>query len=583
LLNMATDQNTAVERERSMIAAARHKGMAATLLVYTRLSGPGWLQSAITLGGGSLAGSLYLGVLGGFSLLWLQPLAMVMGVIMLSAISYVALSVKERPFEAVNNHVNPVLGWGWAIATLMANLVWAMPQFSLGTAAIRQNLLPSLVGPASGMPETTAKLVVCGAMAAACLVVVWFYDSGSWGIKLFEIVLKLMVALVVLCFFGVIVRMSLAGVLDWKAILAGFVPDLGLLRSPAPGLEPVIQSVSEKFRPFWTGRIVSRQRDVMIAASAVAVGINMTFLMPYAIRRRGWDRQFRGLAIFDLATGLFIPFMLATSCVVIASAAQFHARPAAGLPAEGAPADPSDSRILQYKAIAAARIRHEIGAAQFDYLQSNEPRRIGELVDSLPDADKRIAAMLVNRDAFDLAQSLSPLTGEIFSHYIFGIGVIGMVTSSIIILMLINGFVVCEMLGIEPAGRAHRLACLMPAVGMLGPFIWTGGKAQFWLAVPTSVFGMTLLPIAYFSFYLLMNQKSLLKENMPKGARRLAWNILMALASSLAAFGSLWSLWSKLKWTGISIMAVFIALVLAAHIVRRLRRMPPVVRASSGH
>lgn len=36
------------------------------LPVYLRLSGPGWLQSAITLGGGSLAGSLYLGVIGGF-------------------------------------------------------------------------------------------------------------------------------------------------------------------------------------------------------------------------------------------------------------------------------------------------------------------------------------------------------------------------------------------------------------------------------------------------------------------------------------------------------------------------------------
>lgn len=565
-----------------MITAARQKGRAATLLVYTRLSGPGWLQSAITLGGGSLAGSLYLGVLGGFSLLWLQPLAMIMGVIMLSAISYVALSVKERPFEAVNNHVNPVLGWGWAIATLMANLVWAMPQFSLGTAAIRQNLLPNLVGPASAMPESTAKLIVCGAIATACLVVVWFYDSGSWGIKLFEVILKLMVALVVLCFFGVIIRMTQAGVLDWRAILAGFVPDLGLLRSPAPGLAAVIESVSERFRPFWTDRIVSRQRDVMIAASAVAVGINMTFLMPYAIRRRGWDRQFRGLAIFDLATGLFIPFMLATSCVVIASAAQFHAKPAAGTPVEESAADPADSRIIQYKKIAAARVRYEIGEARFDHLRANEPRRIDELVERLPDSDKRIAAMLVNRDAFDLAQSLSPLTGEIFSHYIFGVGVIGMVTSSIIILMLINGFVVCEMFGIEPSGRAHRLACLMPAVGMLGPFIWTGGKAQFWLAVPTSVFGMTLLPIAYFSFYLLMNQKALLKENMPKGARRLAWNILMAIASSLAALGSLWSLWSKLKWTGIVIMAAFIALVLAAHVVRRHRRALTDPQASSG-
>ena len=62
----------------------------------------------------------------------------------------------------------------------------------------------------------------------------------------------------------------------------------------------------------------------MITAVATAVGINMTFLMPYSLLARGWDKDFRGLASFDLATGLFIPYMLATTCVVVAAAAQFH-------------------------------------------------------------------------------------------------------------------------------------------------------------------------------------------------------------------------------------------------------------------
>jgi hypothetical protein len=57
---------------------------------------------------------------------------LILGIVMLSAIGYVALSTEQRPFEAINEHVSPVLGWGWAIATLMANLVWAMPQFCPG-------------------------------------------------------------------------------------------------------------------------------------------------------------------------------------------------------------------------------------------------------------------------------------------------------------------------------------------------------------------------------------------------------------------------------------------------------------------
>ena len=189
--------------------AAKEKGASATLGAYIKLSGPGWMQSAITLGGGSLAGSLYLGVLGGVSLLWLQPLAMILGIIMLSAISYVTLSTGRRPFQAINEHVNPVLGWGWAIATLMANLVWALPQFSLGTAAIRQNLLPEVLGP-EVMPAGISKLIVGLSILIICAFVVGFYDKGRKGIKFFETFLKILVAIIVVSFFGVVVKISFA-------------------------------------------------------------------------------------------------------------------------------------------------------------------------------------------------------------------------------------------------------------------------------------------------------------------------------------------------------------------------------------
>lgn len=565
-------KNNGLDKDRRLLVAARERGRLATLGAFVRLSGPGWLQSAITLGGGSLAGSLYLGVLAGFSLLWLQPLAMILGIVMLSAISYVTLSTGERPFQAVNGHVNPVLGWGWAIATLMANLVWALPQFALATAAVRQNLMPGLVG-AGAMPEVTGKLVVCGTILLICVIVVWFYDTGGRGIKVFEVILKIMVGVVVVCFFGVVIKLGFAKEgLHWGAVLRGLVPDLGLLTSPAKSFAPYIGEVDARFRQFWIDTIVGRQRDVMVTAVSAAVGINMTFLLPYSMLRRGWGRHFRGLAIFDLATGLFVPFALATGCVVIASAAQFHTRPIAGVTdADGhiMSLDAPGSQIAGYKKLAGARVKYELGPDDFSRLADEQ---IIQRIDALPAADKKLAAMLVNRDAFDLAASLSPLTGDIFAHYIFGIGVIGMGVSSIIVLMLINGFVVCEMIGIESKGRAHRLAALMPCIGVLGPFIWTGGKAQFWLAIPTSMFAMVLLPIAYLTFYLLMNQKSLLRDNMPSGGKRAAWNILMAVAAGLASFGSIWSLWSKLHWLGISLFVGFIVLALIVHSLRRARR-----------
>lgn len=172
-----------------------------------------------------------------------------------------------------------------------------------------------------------------------------------------------------------------------------------------------------------------------------------------------------------------------------------------------------------------------------------------------------MAAMLVKRDAFNLSSSLAPLTGASFSNIIFGVGVLGMVMSTIIILMLINGFVVCEIAGWPQGGLGHRFGCIIVGVGALGPFFWN--KAAAWLVVPTSVFGMMLLPIAYFTFFFMMNSKSLMGEHMPRGAKRLRWNILMGVAATLAAIGAGWSVWSKSGYYGIGAVVVFIALAVA--------------------
>ena len=69
-------------------------------------------------------------------------------------------------------------------------------------------------------------------------VVVWSYESGSKGIKIFETILKVMVAIVVLSFFGVVVVM--AGNLDWGAIFAGFIPNFSLLSEPASMFTEII-------------------------------------------------------------------------------------------------------------------------------------------------------------------------------------------------------------------------------------------------------------------------------------------------------------------------------------------------------
>jgi Mn2+/Fe2+ NRAMP family transporter len=583
---MSTDR---IAAEKLALREARAKGGLAKAKTYLKFSGPGWLQGAITLGGGSLAGSLYLGVIGGFSFLWLQVIAMIMGVIMLSAITYVTLSTGRRPFKAINDHINPVLGWGWALATIMASIVWALPQFALGTAAVQQNLVPELTGDAG-------KLLICISLLVIATAIVWSYDSGYRGVKIFEWILKGMVAVIVLCFFGVVLKMAFSEEgLAFGEIFRGFIPDLSLLNRPAASFDAALAATGD-YVSFWSKLIVSEQRDIMITAAATAVGINMTFLLPYSMLRKGWDRESRGLAIFDLSTGLFIPFVLATGCVVIAAASQFHTKPQPGVIERTAPA----GMLRQYDGLLAKRLEMQIGVEQVSALRKQAEMGVsaeavlaaaenGELVlpaekaaalqsvagyksalrdqlEALPDADKQMAAGLVRRDAFALAGSLEGLTGRTFSHYVFGIGVLGMALSTIIILMLISGFTVCEMFGLPHQGWAHRLGCLLPALGVLGPFFW--GQAQFWLAVPTSVFGMTLLPIAYLTFFLMMNNRNLMGPELLQGGKRTAANCAMLLALGLAAFGSAWSIWDKVKWTGVIIVLVFIALALIVHFAR---------------
>jgi Mn2+/Fe2+ NRAMP family transporter len=78
------------------IESIQQRGFLGRLTGYAKLTGPGWLQSAVTLGGGSLAGALYLGVIAGYSLMWLQPLAMICGVIMLMALAHPSIMLKTR-------------------------------------------------------------------------------------------------------------------------------------------------------------------------------------------------------------------------------------------------------------------------------------------------------------------------------------------------------------------------------------------------------------------------------------------------------------------------------------------------------
>lgn len=565
---------------------------------YLALSGPGFLQSAITLGGGSLAGSLYLGVLAGPSMLWVQPVAMLLGIIMLSAIAYVTLSTGRRPFEAINTEVNPVFGWGWALAAFVANMVWVMPQYALAVGVFQQNLLPGVFGEAGPLSHGVSNLILVTFIFAIALGVTWNYGRPGLGVKLFEFVVKLMVAFIVIAFIGVVIRLGLEpGTLNWAEIFRGFIPNPGMIQRPAQEFESLLAQIPPELAGYWRDIIVSDQRGVIVATAATAVGINMTFLFGYSLLRRRWGREFRSFVKFDLATGMLIPFLIATSCVVVAAASQFHGVPQHGLmdaaetaavrqeigePAREVPPENLQAsgrqrgeyeKLLVGRALhaleaeEAAGAREALGALAADPDRAGErATRIQELIGSTTAYDRYLAATLVHRNNFDLANALQPLLGWGFAQIIFGLGVLGMTFSSIVMLMVISGVGFCEFLNKPHEGKWFKIGSLFPMTGLLGAFFWAG---QPWLVVPVSVFAFLLIPLAYISFFALMNQKTLLGNDMPTGGRRLAWNLFMGLALVIIVPSSLYMLHVKYGIPGLVAVGIFLLFAGGVHLYRK--------------
>lgn len=499
----------------------RSRGLLGRLGGYAKMTGPGWVQAAVTLGGGSLVGALYLGVIGGYQFMWLQPLAMLCGVIMLAAISYVTLSSDERPFVAVKKNISPTLAWGWLVATVIANVVFCSAQFALGTDAAQNNL--------GIFPDSKAPYMITAVFAAGSLSLLWLSRQGGRAAMVIDVVLKGLVAIVVLAFMGVVVTLATKGAIEWGALARGLVPDFTALFKPTHTYAEAIAATGEN-AGFWTKYIADNQRNVIIGAFGSAVGINMTFLLPYSLKAKGWGRAHRELSFFDLGLGLFVPFILATSFLVIATSSQFHAR-ADGVHSEVAYHNVIDQRLAQ-------------SVPSFATMSLQEKQALRE---ALPQSEKDMGVMLAQRNARDLATSLVPFLGK-NAQWIFGLGVLAMAVSTMIVHMMMNGYAISEAFGRPGEKGIFMIGAAMPALtGLLSPILWSG-QTKTALVVPAAVIATTLLPIAYLIFILLMNSRKTLGADLPK--YRLPVNTVLILAASVASFASVWSLLGRIAGGG---------------------------------
>ncbi|MCR9278199.1 MAG: divalent metal cation transporter [Pseudomonadaceae bacterium] len=261
--------------------------------------GPGWLQGAMTLGGGSAITSLTIGAVFGYEFLWIQPISMVIGCIMLFALSHQTLSTGERPFVAMRNYLSPSLAWAWAIAALASSVIWGFSHYPLSAGMIEEAIDVATGFNLRGSDDSFAREIYLFVLALAvwcvCAYTVWNYSKGERAVRIFENSIKILSGLVVLSFAWVVISASIAGEVDWGSVLWGFVPHS--LPDSALGV------------------------TTLMAALGTAVGINMTFVYGYTLLRRGWQREQRELARVDIIIGLVVPYLLVTGLISIASAA----------------------------------------------------------------------------------------------------------------------------------------------------------------------------------------------------------------------------------------------------------------------
>jgi len=361
--------------ERQQLTAIAGRPFFGRVRGYLKFVGPGYLQSAMTLGSGTAASCLFAGAVFGYQLLWVAPLGMLIGVLVMGVIAQQTLSTGARPLPSMATYAGRWLAWGWAGAAVLASIVWHFPQYNLAAAALVD--AADAAGVHDVHPGWGSLVVLVWAIVLSLL-----YGKSPALVKLYERVLKYIVWGIVVSLLWVVVHTKT----DWGAVFAGFVPQL-------PASRGAISSV-----------------ELAVSGIAAAVGINMVLLYPYSLLARGWGREHRGLAKFDLFAGMFVPYALASALLVIASA------------------------------------------------------------NTLYQAGTEVTP---KANITTLAHVLGAVIGPVGGRLLFDVGMVAMALSTITLHMLVCGFVAMEWFGLPFGSTRQRLCTLLPIPGALAPFFWS--------------------------------------------------------------------------------------------------------------
>ena len=150
-----------------------------------------------------------------------------------------------------------------------------------------------------------------------------------------------------------------------------------------------------------------------------------------------------------------------------------------------------------------------------------------------------------------------------------------MAVSTIIILMLINGFCLTEAMGAKMSGVVHRTGALLPGItGALGfLFLVEQRRSQFFTGGTHQYLRDGAAADCVLHFFLHDQQQGIdgrcaAQGRQARGAEsRDGAGFRWPLPSARR-----WSIWSKIQWIGVGVVGAFILLVWFGHGYRKLNQ-----------
>jgi hypothetical protein len=531
-------------KEATILEKANAQGGIKKVLIFSKISGPGiWLTLA-ALSAGSLIGSLGLGQWLGTEALWVQASAMLLGIFSLWAVSQISLNTQQSLFSLMKNEWNPSLAWWFAGSALVTNFAWCMPQFRFGAEITGSILFPPL-------DNKGGKIGVAFVLLCLSIFLSFWYERSGLHSKLFQWILRLILFSLIAC-LGVSVCMLIPGSgLSFSSIFSGFLPDLNNLSNTSPRFEALLSQTGE-FRSFWEENLVSRQKELILITFSSTLGVNLLFSLPLLLLGRGWRRDHNQFAKFNLFLGLFIPFVLCSSCLTILSAVA-HQKMIHSLNEEVS-VNTKYSESETIRNLLKERIIFEIGEEQF---QSLPPFQQDEKIESLSKPNYILAHLVSQSDTKKWIHYLSD-SGKEPVKYLLGIVVLLISFSTIVILMVLNGHLICEILGKPHKGAPFQTGSLLLAVSTIGPFVWSDQDA--WVADPSYFLSLAIIPYILLSFLLMLNSKELLGRQYPQGVKGFSLNLGVCLSFLLLGSCSFYLVWNH-TWGNFPIGQALVTLI----------------------